>query len=55
MKTQISHTIMGSVANGVFGDISMFRNTVNIGLFLFQKPDKWLFATERVPRALSSC
>ena len=37
----------GSVANGVFGDVSMFRNTVKIGLFLFQKPDKWLFATER--------
>jgi hypothetical protein len=36
----------GSVANSVFDDISMFRNTVKIGLFEFQKPDKWLFATK---------
>jgi hypothetical protein len=37
---------IGSVANRVCGDISMFRNTVKIGVFENAEPDKQLFATE---------
>jgi len=40
----------GSVANSVFEDISVFRNTVKIGVYENELPDKQLFATE--PRLL---
>ena len=39
-------THLGSVANSVFEDISVFRNTVKIGFYENEFPDKQLFATE---------